>query len=1009
MQLFLRLLVLTFLSIISLSLFSQGALRGKVSDELGEPIPFVNVFLKSNSSVGTNTDFNGDYELKITSAEPQIVVFSAIGKLQSNMEVDFEGKKIFVLNVTMKDAAIELEGADIIVKANRGGDSYMEGIKTNSPSSIDYINSATFKKTGDGNVPDAVKRVPGVSTVGGYVSVRGLSDRYIRTTLNGSRLPTLDPFTNNIKMGMFPTGLIDNVIITKTMTPDLAGDWSGAFISIETKDFPDQLQVNYSVSFGYNSQTTFQEIISSERSDTDWLGFDNGFRDISDGVPTIQSEFPRLINPTLWQELEYLGVDEDLYTYGITEDSDVNLGDIYHQVALVELGFLSPGQFNNQVAVNEAIEAYSEQYSDAYFFTGYNSELEKIGKSFNNTWFTTRRIAPMNMSHNFSIGNQVDLFKRKLGYVVGFKYDTNVQFDPVSQLQRTNLPETTSTDGSVVLAGERDYDQMVSRETSGWSALANLSYKLNEFNNISFMIMPNFQGQNKARAYEGIREDIAEKTLGEDQVYEERQQVVYQVETSHMLPVKEIKIDVNASYTVGKRNVLDFKDVRYLYDVNIDQFLFNSTFRPDRRYRYMDENLLDSRVSIEIPVLKERFKPTKFKFGGAYQRNTRENQQVVYTLSGVDEEDLLLGLDQVFAEERFEIQNGTAFDLYYNNSSVVDDQDIGFSNIVAGYAMADYHLNKRLRVIGGARIESTDVQVDIRSFYDNNLPHDSPDRVNGNGQLLNPGELNQYDILPSLNVIYKVKDDDTANVNLRVNYSKSLARPSFRELSSLSQFDYELIARVRGNRDLQMTSIDNYDLRLESYFKSGTNVSISFFYKSFINHIELIQSEGGVFTWQNADESRIFGLEIEGKKNISKNLEVRANLTLINSQTTITVPVKETRSMFGQAPYILNGMLSYNADSLGMIFTVSYNVQGPKLAVVANSGVAAPDVYEMPRQMVDLKVSKRLGDHFSLSAAARNLLNAPLLRKYKFDSGYELDFDRYTFGINYILTLSYTI
>jgi len=194
MQLFLRLLVLTFLSIISLSLFSQGALRGKVSDELGEPIPFVNVFLKSNSSVGTNTDFNGDYELKITSAEPQIVVFSAIGKLQSNMEVDFEGKKIFVLNVTMKDAAIELEGADIIVKANRGGDSYMEGIKTNSPSSIDYINSATFKKTGDGNVPDAVKRVPGVSTVGGYVSVRGLSDRYIRTTFKWFTTSNIGPF-----------------------------------------------------------------------------------------------------------------------------------------------------------------------------------------------------------------------------------------------------------------------------------------------------------------------------------------------------------------------------------------------------------------------------------------------------------------------------------------------------------------------------------------------------------------------------------------------------------------------------------------------------------------------------------------------------------------------------------------------------------------------------------------------------------------------------------------------
>lgn len=1004
------LILLGFLASFS-SLSAQGIVRGKVSDEFGEPLPFVNVYQKSNSAVGTTTDFNGDYELNITSATPEVLVFSSMGKQQLNLEVDFEGKKVFVLNVTMKEMAINIggEGVEIIAKANRGGDSYMEKAKITAARSLDYINSATFKKTGDGNVPDAVKRVTGVSTVGGYVSVRGLSDRYIRTTVNGSRLPTLDPFTNNIKMGMFPTGLIDNVIITKTMTPDLAGDWSGAFISIETKDYPDELQVNVSSSFGYNTQSTFQEVVSSERSDTDWLGFDNGFRDIPDGVPTVQSDFPRLINPTLWQEFEYLGVDEDLYTYGITEDSDVNLGDIYHQVALIELGFLSPGQINNTLAVDEAIANYNQEYSEAYFFTGYNQELEDIGKSFNNTWFTTRRQAPLNFSQNFSIGNQTKFLKRTLGYVVGFRYNTGVQYDPVSTLQRTTLAENTPTDGSVLLPNNRDYNQMVSRETNGWSALANLSYKLNEFNDISVMIMPNFQGQNKARTYNGIREDIAETTYGEDQLYEERQQVLYQIETEHLLPAKEIKIEFNASYTDGRRNVLDFKDVRFFYDPFVEDFLFNSTFRPDRRYRYMDEKLLDSRLSVEIPIWKERFKETKLKLGGAYQYNTRENQQVVYTLSGVDEEDLLGGFDAVFADERFEIQDGTAFDLYYNNSSVVDDEDIGFSTITAAYAMMDYHLNSKVRLVGGARIEGTDMLVDIRDFYDNDLAYDDPERVNGNNQLLNPGELDQYDILPSLNVIYRVKDDDTATVNLRVNFSQSIARPSFRELSSLSQFDYELIARVRGNRELQVTNINNYDLRLESYFKSGTNLSISFFYKTFKNHIELIQAEGGVFTWQNADQSRVFGLEIEGKKDLTKSLELRGNLTLIDSETTITVPVEETRSMFGQAPFILNGMLSYSADSLGMIFTASYNVQGPKLAVVASTGVAAPDVFEMPRHMIDFKATKKLGDHFSVSLAARNLLNAPMLRMYKFDSGYQLDFDRYTWGTNYNLTISYKL
>ncbi len=88
----------------------------------------------------------------------------------------------------------------------------MEKIKQNSPTSIDYISSETARKAGDSRVSDAVRKVPGVSTVGSFVSVRGLADRYIKTTVNGSRIPTLDPFTNNFRLDIFPVGLIDNLI-----------------------------------------------------------------------------------------------------------------------------------------------------------------------------------------------------------------------------------------------------------------------------------------------------------------------------------------------------------------------------------------------------------------------------------------------------------------------------------------------------------------------------------------------------------------------------------------------------------------------------------------------------------------------------------------------------------------------------------------------------------------------------------------------------------------------------
>ena len=113
--------------------------------------------------------------------------------------------------------------------------------------------------------------------------------------------------------------------------------------------------------------------------------------------------------------------------------------------------------------------------------------------------------------------------------------------------------------------------------------------------------------------------------------------------------------------------------------------------------------------------------------------------------------------------------------------------------------------------------------------------------------------------------------------------------------------------------------------------------------------------------------------------------------------------------MFGQAPYILNGMLSYSADSLGLTVSASYNVQGPKLAVVANTGVAAPDVFELPTHLIDLKIDKKIGKHWGASLAIRNLLNAPFVRRYKFDEGFLVDFDRFRFGTLYNLSISYKL
>jgi hypothetical protein len=111
--------------------------------------------------------------------------------------------------------------------------------------------------------------------------------------------------------------------------------------------------------------------------------------------------------------------------------------------------------------------------------------------------------------------------------------------------------------------------------------------------------------------------------------------------------------------------------------------------------------------------------------------------------------------------------------------------------------------------------------------------------------------------------------------------------------------------------------------------------------------------------------------------------------------------------MFGQAPYVFNTLISYTHEKTGLTASAGYNVQGPRLVVV--SADLTPDVYEMPRHLVDLRISKTIYKGMSVSIAVRDLLNSPIRRSYKYPEGYSLDFDRFTYGTNYQISFSYRI
>jgi outer membrane receptor protein involved in Fe transport len=286
--------------------------------------------------------------------------------------------------------------------------------------------------------------------------------------------------------------------------------------------------------------------------------------------------------------------------------------------------------------------------------------------------------------------------------------------------------------------------------------------------------------------------------------------------------------------------------------------------------------------------------------------------------------------------------------------------------------------------------------------------------------IVNPGEINTMPVLPSAGLIWRFYGTEQAPLNLRVNFSKTVARPSVRELTETMVYDYEFRNFVFGNSQLKMVEIQNYDVRAEAFFENGDNISMSLFYKDFKNHIEQIKTLQG-FSWQNAESANVYGLEIDGRKGIIPGLEIRANLTLAKSYTRVInqflaidkgiknfIPIDTVqRQMFGQAPYVFNTLISYTHEKTGLTASAGYNVQGPRLVVV--SADLTPDVYEMPRHLVDLRISKTIYKGMSVSIAVRDLLNSPIRRSYKYPEGYSLDFDRFTYGTNYQISFSYRI
>jgi TonB-dependent receptor len=233
-----------------------GAIAGVVVDgESGDPLPGANVSIQGTTT-GTATDLNGRYRIAGLEPGSYDVVFSFIGFQQKTVTgVEVEAGQTAKIDLTLNPETEQLDEVIVTAEAARDSEAGLLRRRQKAAGVSDAISAEAIGRAGAGDAADAMSKVTGASIVEGkYVNVRGLQGRYVESNLNGSSLPSTDPDGSSVALDIFPSSLIDNIVTTKTFTPDRPGDFTGGSVDITTKSLPEDLFFSVSVSSSFNTE-----------------------------------------------------------------------------------------------------------------------------------------------------------------------------------------------------------------------------------------------------------------------------------------------------------------------------------------------------------------------------------------------------------------------------------------------------------------------------------------------------------------------------------------------------------------------------------------------------------------------------------------------------------------------------------------------------------------------------------------------------------------------------------
>ncbi|RWU08456.1 TonB-dependent receptor [Pedobacter chitinilyticus] len=296
-QLTLKKALLTIMfALASVLVFAQGTgkISGTVTDaKTGETLIGVSVKI-AGTNKGVGTDVEGKYVLGgLASGKYQIEVSYISYATKKIADVEVKSGTVTTLNLTLEESSSQTLN-QVVITGNYKQESVNSLLlqQKNSARISSGISAELIKRSPDRNTSEVLKRVSGASIQNNkFVVIRGLADRYNTSMLNNSLLPSTEPDKKAFSFDIIPANLIDNLIIHKTASPDLPGDFAGGIVQVITKDVPDQDFLNFTTSFGYNTQSTFKDFLGNIRGKYDYLSFTDGSRNLPSTFPGSFQEY----------------------------------------------------------------------------------------------------------------------------------------------------------------------------------------------------------------------------------------------------------------------------------------------------------------------------------------------------------------------------------------------------------------------------------------------------------------------------------------------------------------------------------------------------------------------------------------------------------------------------------------------------------------------------------------------------------------------------------------------